>query len=741
MALAYAFEKIVNRHEILRTVILEDAQGYSYQHIMPQSGWSLIFEEDVTYNEDAIKLNQHIEQLVKSPFDLSMDYKLRVTLLKIDEEDHILVIVLHHIASDGWSRSVLVRELVEIYASYKDGREAVLPLLPIQYADYSIWQRKYLQGEVLGDKLGYWKAKLEDVSPLQLPTDYSRPGIQSSRGAMQGFKISQGLTAQLTAISHHHGATLYMTLLAAFKVLLYRYSGQEDICVGTPVAGRNQQELEGLIGFFINTLALRSRVTGDKPFIEMLQEIKGTTLEAYAHQEVPFEKVVDAVVKSRDMGRSPLFQVLFSLQNTPDIPELKFGGLSLTSEIQERATSKFDLSFMLNETSTGIQGAVEYNTDLYKEGTIGGMIGHYMNLLEAIMAAPEAPIGRLNMLGAPEEEQLLREFNDTALAYPKDKSVAELFEEQVAKTPDAIAVIFEDGELTYRELNERSNQLAHYLQKQGVKAETYVPICLERSLEMIIGILGILKAGGAYVPIDPEYPQDRINYMLEDTGAELIISSKASGGKLNGATAAQVIMLDEDWQQIEREKKNNPQIVIHPEQLAYVIYTSGSTGRPKGVMIENRSANAFIAWCQTEFAHNQFDIVYATTSICFDLSVYELFYPLSIGKQIRILENGLAISKYLAKDANILINTVPSVVDSLINEKADLSHVSVINMAGEPIPQRILEALDTSHTSVRNLYGPTEDTTYSTICRLENGKPINDRQTDIEYKDIHFKRG
>jgi len=459
-------------------------------------------------------------------------------------------------------------------------------------------------------------------------------------------------------------------------------------------------------------------------FVELLQEIKTTTLEAYAHQEVPFEKVVDAVVKERDMSRSPLFQVVFDLDNTPEIPELHLGQVELSLTEHVNTTSKFEISLSFTETDNGLRGSVEYNTDLYNAETIRSMFAHFKALLYAIVADPGQSIGLLSMLSESEEEQLLVEFNDTQAAYAKDKSIVDLFEVQAAETPNATAIVFEEAQLTYKELNERSNQVARYLQKQGVKAETPVPICLERSPEMVVGILGILKAGGAYVPVDPEYPEERISYMLEDTGAKLVLSSKAGREKLNGNETIKIIALDGDREQINKESSGNLKTVIRANQLAYVIYTSGSTGKPKGVMIEHGNAGSFMAWCRQEFAPARFDIVYAATSICFDLSVFELFYPLSSGKPVRIVENGLAISKYLANDSNILINAVPSVIGNLLNEKADLSRVSAINMAGEPVPPGVLERLDTTRTAVRNLYGPTEDTTYSTMSLLEKGKPV-----------------
>jgi len=634
---------IISRHEVLRTVIMEH-EGQGYQYIMPSDKWLLNIKEGLPGGEAG--LSSYITGLISKPFDLSRDYMLRADLIKLDEEEHILVVTMHHIASDGWSISILVKEVTALYEGYADNAEITLPELSVQYADYAIWQRQYMQGEVLEDKLGYWKAKLYGIAPLQLPSDYARPSVQSSQGATRSFKISQELSAELTALSHQYGATLYMTLLAVFKVLLYRYSGEEDICVGTPVIGRPQQELEGLIGFFINTLALRSRVRGDKPFIELLQEVKGTALEAYGHQEVPFEKVVDAVVKERDMSRSPLFQVLFSLQNTPEVPELKLGELSLTVESQEHAASKFDISLYITETSTGIKGIVEYATVLYREETIDRMIGHYINLLESIVATPANQVNRLGMLSIAEEKTLLVDFNNTQAEYPKDKSIVELFLQQVKRNPEAIAIVFENEQLTYKELNGRSNQLARYLQKNGVKAETLVPICVERSLEMVIGILGIMKAGGAYVPLDPEYPADRISYMLEDTGAELVLSSKACKEKLNVTIPAQVIDLDGDWELIEKEKSSNLKEVISSGQLAYVIYTSGSTGKPKGVMIEHGSVVNFMGGINKTIPLQGNDNLLAITSISFDISILELFWTICNGITATIQGNHKLLNGY-----------------------------------------------------------------------------------------------
>jgi non-ribosomal peptide synthetase component F/acyl carrier protein len=656
------FRAIIDRHEVLRTIIKEDTAGRGYQQILPVSGWSLTIE-DYT-KKDTAALESHIEESLKTPFDLSGDYMLRASLVKAGKEAQVLVVTMHHIASDGWSASILVKEIIEIYEAFTQQREAKLPILPVQYADYAVWQRNWLQGALLEEKLQYWKDKLDGVSPLELPTDYVRPSVAGISGANMDFSIGKELSGQLQLLSHGQGATLYMTLLSVFKVLLYRYSGQEDICVGTPVAGRQQYEVEGLIGFFVNTLALRSQVSGDMTFTELLEEIKGTTLEAYAHQEVPFEKVVDAVVKVRDMSRSPLFQVMFVFQNTPDIPDLRLGDSVFSLEETDYDASKYDLTFTLTEKAQGISGTIQYNTELYKAETIGMMLTHYRELLNSVISDPAAQIGQLGMLSAAEETLLLEDFNDTAAVYPKEKNIVSLIEEQVAKSPEATAVVFEEEQLSYKELNERSNQLARYLQKNGVKVETLVPICLERSLEMIVGIVGILKAGGVYVPIDPEYPADRISYMLEDAAATLVLSSSGSRDKLNTGSV-KVIELDGDLEEIAKEKSDNLQINIRPDQLAYIIYTSGSTGRPKGVLIEHYNVVRLFKTEPNLYDFNENDVWTMFHSFCFDFSVWEMYGALFYGGKVVIVPKDVArdtllFAELLQKEKVTILNQTPS---------------------------------------------------------------------------------
>jgi len=719
----YALQTFVNRHEILRTVIRSDHNGVGYQYIKDKNSFALSRVNGTQYLHHPEELNQYIDSLVRKPFDLSNDHLFRVKLIELSEQESILVATLHHIASDGWSKSIFVKELVQLYNAFKNGNTIELTPLQVQYADYAIWQQKYYRGEWFDNKLSYWKGKLKNVSPLELPTDHPLPPIQSTNGAKIDFRIDEQLSNRLQKLSQQHGVTLFMTLFSAFKVLLHRYSNQDDICVGTPIANRTVKETEELVGFFVNTLVIRSEVNSDQTFIKFLQEFKATALEAYEQQDVPFEKVVEAVVKERDPGRNPLFQVMFILQNVPQLSHTTLEGLEVSREPYESSRSQFDLTFNIREIADGLNGEVEYCTDLFNSQTIQRMIKHYKELLNSIVEQPGQKIGLLPMLTAEEEHQLLVEFNNTKSEYPKHKTIVDLFEEQVAKTPEAIAIVFEERKLTYKELNEKANQLAHYLISRGVKSEMLVPVCIERSIEMIVGILGILKAGGAYVPFDPEYPEERIRYMLEDTAASIVIGNQKSKIKLPVLTKLNVIELDTNSILISNCSIKNIQNNLQQHHLAYVIYTSGSTGNPKGVMIEHCNAYSFIHWCMQEFSKSIFEIVYASTSICFDLSIFEIFYPLSIGKCLRILENGLAISKYLNVDEKVLINTVPSVIQSLLNDHTDLRNVSVLNMAGEPIPSKVQQMLDADIIETRNLYGPTESTTYSTICRLGNEKP------------------
>ncbi|WP_198172462.1 non-ribosomal peptide synthetase [Hymenobacter ginkgonis] len=723
-ALAAALRTILQRHEVLRTV-LRAHDGQAYQQVLPHDDWQLGVLDGCVYIADPEAVQLQVQQLITQPFDLSRDPMLRATLLKLAEQEHLLVITLHHIASDGWSLSILFRELVALYEAHTEGRAVHLAPLPVQYADFAVWQRQHLRGPRLAQQLAYWKEKLHGVAHLQLPTDYPRPAVQSTQGASAGFRLNKELIDKLQVLSQQQGVTLFMTLLATFKSLLYRYSGQPDICVGSAIAGRQQHEIEDLIGFFVNTLALRSQVRGEASFTELLQQVRATTLEAYEHQQAPFEKVVDAVVKERDLSRSPLFQVLFVLQNTPDIPDLSLGEVQATRESYAHSTAQFDFTFTLTEDELGLQGFVEYSTDLYQAPTVARLIGHFTELLHAVVKQPQQAIDALPLLTPAEEHQLLTEISVGPQLAAPTKTFVTLFEEQAAAQPQARAVVCGHETMTYGQLNAQANQLAHYLLSLG-PPPPLVPVCLPRTPQLLVALLGILKAGAAYVPLDPDYPAERLRYMLQDATAPLALTSRALSTRLQEVATPALRLVEIDGAEaaaIAQQPTTNLPPQSRLQDLAYVIYTSGSTGTPKGVMIEHGSAATFIQWCQQEFAATPFEIVYAGTSVCFDLSIFEIFYPLSVGKPLRLLENGLEIGQYVAQDTNILLNSVPSVINSLLKEGIDKTNVTAINMAGEPIPLQVQQGLDPDKMEVRNLYGPTEDTTYSTLYRLQKGVP------------------
>ena len=728
VVLGESFHQVIRRHEVLRTVFL-NGEGQPYQSIKDAGDWKLSLIDGRGFGGDRKVLDDYIRAIVSLPFDLSKDYMLRAMLISLGAEDHVLLLIMHHIASDGWSMSVMVKEIAELYESGISKREADLAPLPVQYADYSIWQRNYLQGEILDKKIGYWKQKLEGVASLQLPTDYQRPSVWSKRGSSKRFSIDKMLTGQLRSLSQQQGATLYMTLLAAFKILLHRYSGQQDICVGSPIANRMQQEIEGLIGFFVNTLALRSEVKSGSTFTELLQQVKSTMIEAYEHQEVPFEKVVEVVVKERELGRNPLFQVVLALQNTPQAETLRLGDIELRQEEFRSDTAKFDITVLISETSSGLECTLEYATDLYSGSTIDRMIGHYQELLSSIVSGSHQRISDLRMLTKKEEQQLLYEFNDTKTDYPRDKTIADLFEEQASRTPQSVAVVFEETELTYAELNEKANQVAHYLRSRGVKAETLVPICIERGLEMIIGIIGILKAGGAYVPIDPDYPHERIKYVLEDTAGTMIVSSSSSRSKLPAAIPfCEVLELDTDWHKITFETRTNPEKNTCPDNMAYILYTSGSTGKPKGVMIENRSVVNLLFSMSGSVQFTSRSSILSVTTYSFDIFYLECYMPLILGGKLIIVTRSVGVDAYklsetISRFRPTHLQATPSTWRTLQTIGWENKEGLQILIGGEAVKEDLKEEL-TIKGIVWNVYGPTETTIWSTITKLEAGQKV-----------------
>jgi amino acid adenylation domain-containing protein len=570
----------------------------------------------------------------------------------------------------------------------------------------------------------FWKQQPNISAPLvELPTDFPRSSTTSCQINHVFFSLSASCGDALKQLSNQLDTTIFTILFSAYNTLLFRYTRQEDIVIGLPILENNSDDTGKLIDTLHHTKPFRTGLSGNPCFDELIKRVNRAISVFNNHTDTPFEPFENAEKVESGINYTGSHNVIFSYRNT-GIENDEINNLISNISIPGSPMSAVDIALSIKETTQGIKGVWTYNSELFEAATIKRIAKHFEILLETIVLNPRQTISQIQFLTDRERYQLILEWNSSKVDYNANKCIHELFEEQVRKTPEATALVFENKKLTYKELNEHANQLARYLCSKGIKQETLVPICMSRSLEMAIGILGILKAGGTYVPVDPNYPLERIAYLFEDIGASLVVCDRKSKIQLKTFENIEFAEFSIEGSFLQSQSKDNLNIAIAPENLAYIIYTSGSTGKPKGVMIEHRNTNAFIAWCKQEFALSHFDIIYACTSICFDLSVFELFYPLSIGKLVRILENGLAIGNYLTEDSAILINTVPSVIETLIHEKTDLSSVSVINMAGEIVPPRVLEGLDTIKTEVRNLYGPTEDTTYSTVSLLMKGKPI-----------------
>ncbi|MBW4614708.1 MAG: amino acid adenylation domain-containing protein [Desmonostoc vinosum HA7617-LM4] len=739
--LEQSFQEIINRHEVLRTSFTT-IHGNPIPVIAP----CLRFQMTVVdlHELPETEVWQVIVKEAQLPFDLSQSPLLRVTLYKLSEQEHILFLNLHHIICDEWSIGVLLEELAQLYKAYSLGENSPLAELNIQYADYAIWQRQWLQGEVNNQQLSYWQQQLSNLPPeLQLPTDYPRPAVPSYRGDRQYLTLPKSLSEKLQDLGRNEGVTLFITLLSAFQTLLYRYTKQEDILVGSPIANRRHSKVEHLIGFFVNTLVLRTDLSNSPSFRELLARVKEVTLEAYAHQDLPFEQIVQAVQPDRDLNHNPLFQVLFNLQNAPlpawDVPNLNLTRLSVNNQ-----TAKFDLFLELAQTPTGITGYFEYSTDLFKADAIARMIGHFQTLLESIVTNPDEKIASLSLLTQTEQQQLVT-WNNTQTNHPEIQCVHKLIELQVEKTPNAIAVEFAQEQLTYEQLNQRANQLAHHLINLGVKADTIVGICLERSLDLIIAIVGILKATGAYLPIDPSYPASRRRLMLENAQAEILLThSHLEENSTTGLT--QCIYLD---QQNLTTPKTNPDIPQTGDNLAYIIYTSGSTGQPKGVAMAHRPLCNLLSWqLQTSTFPTAKTLQF--TPISFDVSFQEIFATLIGGGVLVLITQQLRTdpSRLLEflKDAQIQRLFLPFVALRQLAEVAQIDgiipqHLREVITAGEqlritPAIARFFEQLP--NTKLHNHYGPSEThvvTAYTLTSDVENwpvlppiGKPIANSQ-------------
>lgn len=748
-ALGASFNEIVRRHESLRTTFgLSEERPVQLVH--EPGAWKLTVNDLRQFPGDereeiAARLMQ---EDAEAPFDLTKGPLLRTQLLRLAEDDHILLLTMHHIVSDGWSIQVFIRELAFFYEGFCEGKKPAIADLSWQYTNFSTWQRQWLQGTVLAEQLGYWKQKLSGIPPvLELPLDRPRPPYKTFNGASVAFHIPKKLAQQVVQLGRREGTTLFMALLSAFYVFLYRYTGQEDLVVGSPIANRNRREVEDLIGFFVNSLVMRTQLSSELTFRELLARVREVSLEAFAHQDVPFEKLVEELQPERNLSHSPLFQVVFHLQNALT-EELRLPGLSISAINSETKQAKYDLSLSAFEAEDGLNTFLNYNTDLFEPETIARMATHFQMLLQAAVEAPDRHISRLALLSAEEEHQLLFTWNDSRRDYGKNRLVHHAVEEHARLRPDTIAVRSGNATLTYGELNRRANQLAHQLRKLGVGPEAIVGICSERSVEMMVALIGILKSGGAYLALDPTYPKSRLAFMLDEARVKALVTQQALDPQLP-ENSAQRIYLDSDAEELSRESDQNPASGVRPENLAYVIYTSGSTGKPKGIMIQHGSLANYIAWANEFMLDDTVKSVPAVQALTFDGSLKQIFSPLLRGIEVRIMEktevaDPVALLQALKGQKNVRFSSVPSmwkaVLDAVESDPA-ISHDLITRafVGGEELPKSLVDRMFARFPGLLlwNFYGPSEITAAATAAlvqaggRITIGRPIAGKKIHI----------
>ncbi|PFJ06741.1 non-ribosomal peptide synthetase, partial [Bacillus cereus] len=758
-ALEKGFNRLIERHESLRTVFKEVGEQ-PVQQIVEFLPRALPVRD---YSQHPLEVKEkEVDSLIareaQEPFDLMNGPLIRNQLVQLGKDEWLLLCTMHHIISDAWSIGIFMNELLAFYEEETGGNPVKLSSLSIQYADFAKWQKEWLQGDVLNRQLTYWQEELSGELPiLQLPVDRPRPVTQTYAGDTHHVIFPYKLLSQLKDISRQEGSTLFMTLMAAYQSFLARYTGQKDILVGSPIANRNHKGVEGLIGFFVNTLVYRSDLSGTPTFREILFQTKKKALKAYEYQDIPFEKVVEAVQPERSMSHSPIFQTMFTLQNIKQ-ERLDLPGRSIERVESNMSIAKFDLSLIAYEVEEGLFVSFEYNTDLFDGSTIARMADHFENWLNEIAYHPDESYTRLSMLSDTEQKHLLEEWNDTDVVYSHECMIHELFEQQVARTPDAVAVVYEGGKLTYQELNEKSNQLAHYLQKQGIGPESLVGICVERSPDIIIGLFGILKAGGAYVPLDPSYPENRLRYILENSQIQVLLTKEALQDWL--PKDIQAICLDRDQVMISKESNLAPVSGVTANHLAYIIYTSGSTGNPKGVMIEHHSVINRLQWMQKKYPLSVEDTILQKTPFSFDVSVWELFWWSFVGARVCLLSPGgekdpAMIEEYIERYRVTTMHFVPSMLSTFLDymeqykSKRDVSSLSQVFTSGEALNTEQVRRFkgvfyDVQQTRLINLYGPTEATVDVTYydCDLEQepmtipiGRPIDN--TELYVLDQH----
>jgi amino acid adenylation domain-containing protein len=730
-ALEQSIRAIIQRHDILRTTLKMSEGNQLIQVIVPVVTFTLpLIDLRALPKPERDKESQRLAiEEARTSFDLERDQLLRIRLLQLQNDEYLMLMTVHHVVMDAWSLGIFFHELSVLYQAFIECKPSPLATLPLQYADFAIWQNQFLQSDALNRELSYWKQQLQGAPMvLQLPTDRPRPPVHSFIGKTQSFVVSRALTGQLKALSHQIDVTLFTTLLAAFNILLYRYTGQDDILVGSPIANRYHAEFENLIGCFINTLVLRTNLSGNPTVRDVLARTQEMVMDAFSHQNVPFEKLVNELQPVRNLSHPPLFQVMIVLQNAFSVETIQLSGLTVRHSLVDTGTAQFDLTLHLVEEAAGLVGRLEYNTDLFEDDTIARLIGHFQILLTGIVNHPEQRLSELPLL-TPAEQQQLWEWNQTQVACPQ-VCIQHLFETRARETPDAPAVEFENEQITYQELNHRANQLAHYLRRMGIKPEVMVGICVKRSISMIVGILGILKAGGAYVPLDPSYPKDRLALILSDSQMPVLLTQNHLLDILPEHIAS-VVCLDTDWKFIAQESQENPLIQLTPKNLAYVIYTSGSTGQPKGVMVEHQPLVNYITIAINEYGLSSSDRILQFASISFDTAAEEIFPCLVSGATLvlRTEEMISSIPLFLERCHNwqLTVLDLPTAfwhhwVANLATMELPLpDSVRLVIIGGEKArTERLATWQRLISSSVRsvNTYGPTETTIVATTFDL-----------------------
>jgi len=742
-ALQRSFDSLVVRHETLRTCLRQDGER-RVQVVDPQATVRIQSMEI-----DQAQVTDRLDALIAQPFDLQNGPLLRVALMRLDAQEHVLVLVQHHVVSDGHSMQIMVEELVQLYAAYAQGYEAQLPALPIQYADYALWQRAWMEAGEQDRQLDYWRGRLGSEQPvLALPFDRARPLLQSHRGASLDIALPAGLVAALRDLAQREGVTMFMLLLASFQMLMYRYSGQPDIRIGVPTANRNRVETERLIGFFVNTQVIRADIDGQMSVSTLLQQVRARALEAQAHQDLPFEQLVLALQPERNLSHNPLFQVMFNHQaDTRKAGSAQSPGLLQVESLEwQSRTAQFDLSLDTRESADGIWAALTYATDLFDGPTVQRMAMHWQHLLQGMAQDARQPIGQLEMLDRDERHRIVHGWNATAQAYPLHRCVHHLIETQVERTPEAPALYFAEQSLSYAELNRRANRLAHCLIALGVGPDVLVGLAVERCVEMVVGLLAVLKAGGAYVPLDPEYPRERLAYMLHDSAVKLLLTQTQVLQALPIPAGLEVLLLDEE--RLDGFSDANPNVALDGEHLAYVIYTSGSTGKPKGAGNRHGALTNRLCWMQDTYCLDARDAVLQKTPFSFDVSVWEFFWPLMTGAQLVVAAPGdhrdpERLIGLIDRHQVTTLHFVPSMLQAFVQDPGVIRCQSLrrIVCSGEALPvdvqQQVFAKLPWA--GLYNLYGPTEaaiDVTHWT-CVAEDcdsvpiGRPIANLATYV----------